>query len=110
MTKRYPRQFPVFFAGIALAGIFALSGQAQADDCQRRIARADHNLHEAIEHRGYQSEQAEHARHELREAREQCWNSEHRWWDADQKRWRTERDWDDDDHRDYGRHGDDDHR
>ena len=99
------------FACVALAGIFGLGGQAaRADDCQKRVSQADHRLHEAIEHRGYQSEEAEHARHELQEARERCWNENHHWWDADQKRWHTDRDWDDNDHRDYGHHGDDEHR
>lgn len=99
------------FAGAALMGCLGLCGQqVRADDCQRRVARADHRLHEAIEHRGYQSEEAEHARHELQEAREQCWNDNHRWWDADQKRWRTDRDWDENDHQNYGHHDDDDRR
>ena len=98
------------FACVALAGIFGLGGQAaRADDCQKRVSQADHRLHEAIEHRGYQSEEAEHARHELQEARERCWSENHRWWDSDKKRWHTERDWDDNDHRDYG-HQDDDRR
>jgi hypothetical protein len=102
----YSRFFSITFAGAALAGIFAFGGvqQARAEGCQERVARADHNLHEAIEHRGYDSRQAEHARHQLREARESCWNSDHRWWDPDGNRWHTDRDWDDNDHRDY--HGD----
>jgi hypothetical protein len=93
--------FSIGFAGIALAGLvaFVAAPQVRADDCQRRVARADHNLHEAIEHRGYQSERAEHARHELQQAREACWNTDHRWWDADSRSWHTERDWDDNDHR-----------
>lgn len=96
------------FAEAALLGIFALSGQVvHADDCQRRIERADHRLHEAIEHHGYRSDAADRARHELREQRERCWNADHRWWDADQRRWHSDRDWDDDDHRDYGHHDDD---
>jgi len=33
---------------------------------QKRVERADHSLHETIEHRGYQSEEAEHARHDFR--------------------------------------------
>lgn len=95
------------FAGMALAGIVGLCGQqVRADDCQRRVEQADHRLHEAIEHRGYQSDAAEHARHELREARERCWNGNHRWWDPDKKQWRDQRDWDDNDHQNYG-HDDD---
>jgi len=69
--------------------------------CHRRIARADHNLHEAIEHHGYRSPQATRARHNLAEAREHCWTSYHRWWDEDEHRWHTERDWRDEDHEHY---------
>lgn len=68
------------------------------DDCQKRINKADHNLHEAIERHGVRSEQAEHWRHELAEGRSYCWDHSHRWWDADANRWRTDRDWDDHDH------------
>jgi len=109
MTQRLDSWlFGRLFALIALAGMLGLSGQVvRADDCQRRVEQADHRLHEAIEHRGYQSEEAEHARHELREARERCWDENHRWWNADQRRWHSDRDWDDDDHRDYGHHDDD---
>lgn len=68
------------------------------EDCQKRIARADHKLHEAIEHHGPQSFQAEHWRHELAEARAYCWEHEHRWWDEDDRRWHTDRDWNEHDH------------
>jgi hypothetical protein len=89
-------------AAAALAGFLMFTGvpplRADNDDCQRRIVRADHRLHEAIEHHGYKSEQAERRRHELRETRERCWNAHHRWWDEDAHRWHTERDWDDHDH------------
>src|SRR5882757_3373288 len=61
-------------------------------------AKADHRLHEAIERHGYESRQADHWRHELREAREYCWQHSHRWWDVEGNRWHTERDWDDHDH------------
>ena len=69
-----------------------------SDDCQRRVAKADHNLHEAIEHHGWRSPQADHWRHELAEARNYCWDRGHRWWDADTNRWRTKHDWDDHEH------------
>ena len=72
--------------------------QADDNDCQRRISKADHRLHEAVEHHGPQSKQAEHARHDLREAREHCWNNGNRWWNEDDRKWHTERDWDDHDH------------
>jgi len=90
-------------AAVAMVGLmaFAATPRANADDydrCQRRIAKADHKLHEAAEHHGWNSRQADHARHELREARERCWNNNHRWWDEDGRRWHNDRDWDDHDH------------
>jgi hypothetical protein len=81
--------------------VFAGAPRAFAEDyyhCQRRIAKADHELHEAIEHHGSYSRQADHARHELHEARERCWRERHRWWDEDERRWHSDRDWDDHDH------------
>ena len=84
-----------------LAGGLALFGtppNAKADDCQERIIKADHKLHEAIEHHGYESKQAAHARHELREARTYCWERGQRWWDVEGSRWHKDRDWDDHDH------------
>lgn len=78
----------------ALIGLLAFAATPRAfahEDpyykCQRRIARADYKLHEAIERHGWYSRQANHARHELREARERCWNGYHRWWDEDGHRW-----------------------
>jgi hypothetical protein len=95
-------------ATAALVACIALIGAPQLragnDDCQRRIAHADHKLHEAVEHHGYQSKQAERARHELRDVRERCWNTNHRWWNEDEHRWHTERDWDDHDHDHDGDH------
>ena len=90
-------------AAVALTGFLALTGapRLRADDdnhCQRRVAKADHKLHEAAEHHGWNSRQAEHARYELRQAREHCWNGYHKWWDEDGRRWHTDRDWDDHDH------------
>jgi hypothetical protein len=89
-------------AGSALAGFLLFTGaprlRADDDDCQRRIAKADHRLHEAIEHHGRNSRQADNARRNLHEAREYCWGRGHRWWDEDEHRWRSERDWDDHDH------------
>ncbi len=86
----------------ALVGLLTLTGaphlRADHDDCHHRIAKADHKLHEAIEHHGYQSKQADRWRHELHEAREHCWSANHRWWDEDGHRWHTDRDWDDHDH------------
>jgi hypothetical protein len=90
-----------FFGMLAFAGAPRASAESY-DKCQRRIFKADHKLHEAIEHHGWESRQADYARHELREARERCWNERHRWWDEDGHRWHTDRDWDDHDH-DHGR-------
>jgi hypothetical protein len=91
----------VLLAAAALAGFLMFLGAPQLradDDCQRRIAKADHKLHEAIEHHGYRSEQAERRRKELHEVRERCWNAQRRWWDEHEHRWHTDRDWDDHDH------------
>ena len=87
-------------AAAALAGflMFSTAPRLAADDCQHRVARAEHRLHEAVEHHGYRSGQAEQRRHELRQAREYCWGRMHRWWDEHEHRWHTERDWDDRDH------------
>ena len=103
-TKLQSRIFgvgKVTLAGAALAGFLLFTGAPRLradDDCQRRIAKADHKLHEAIEHHGYQSGQAEKWRHILHEERERCWNTNHRWWDEHEHRWRTDHDWDDHDH------------
>lgn len=92
----------ITLATAALAGMFAITGTPRAmaddDDCQRRIYRADHKLHEAVEHHGWDSRQADHWRQELHEARERCWREHHRWWDEDGHRWHSDRDWDDHDH------------
>jgi len=92
----------MMLAGAALAGFLLFTGaprlRADNDACQKRISRADHRLHEAIEHHGRESKQAENARHELHEAREYCFTHFHRWWDEDGHRWHSDRDWDDHDH------------
>jgi len=88
-------------APLALGGAFmiAAAGPVRAeDDCQKRTGHADHKLHEAIEHHGYNSPQAQHWREELAAARSFCWEHSHRWWDEDGHRWRTDHDWDDHDH------------
>jgi hypothetical protein len=87
----------------AFAGVLLFTGapSVRADDegsCQQRIAKADHRLHEAAEHHGWQSKQAENARHQLHDAREYCWSRAHKWWDEDARRWHTDHDWDDRDH------------
>jgi hypothetical protein len=88
-------------AALAVAAFTVMAGVPKLhadDDCQRRIAHADHRLHEAIEHYGYQSREAAEARHELHEEREHCWKANNRWWDEDRRRWHDQRDWDDRDH------------
>src|SRR5258708_29404635 len=62
----------------ALSGLLFLAAPpgAQAagrDDCQRRIAKTEHELGEAIEEHGYNSRQANHWRHERREAYDRCY-------------------------------------
>ena len=92
----------ITLAGAALAGLLLFTSaprvRAGEDDCQKRISRADHRLHDAIEHHGRESKQPDKARHELSEARQYCWSRNHRWWDEDGHRWHSERDWDDHDH------------
>ena len=79
--------------------LFTGSTIASAENnCQKRVINADHKLHEAIQHHGPYSSQAQHWRNELAEARAYCWDHSHRWWDEDQHRWRTDHDWNDHDH------------
>jgi hypothetical protein len=87
---------------MALAAALLFSSTPRAagydDDCSRRTARAEHKLHEAIEHHGRHSRQADHWRYELREVRERCWRERHQWWDEHEHRWHNDHDWDDRDH------------
>ena len=97
----HPSRWKAAVAIVGLAGAMFLGGAQPLradDDCQRRTEQADHKLHEAIEHHGAQSKQADRWRHELQKARESCWSKAHRWWDEDAHRWHTDRDWDDHDH------------
>jgi len=87
----------VFLGMLAFAGAPRAAAESY-DACQHRIFKADHRLHEAVEHHGWQSRQADNARRELREARERCWRENHRWWDEDGHRWHSNHDWDDHDH------------
>jgi hypothetical protein len=81
------------------AGLLFLMPRATADDwCQRQTERTEHKLHEAIEHHGYNSWQANHWRRELHEVRERCWRERQQWWDEHGRRWHHDRDWDDRDH------------
>jgi hypothetical protein len=56
----------LFFTGAPAANA------ADRDDCAKRIRKAEHKLHEAIEHHGYYSKQADKARDKQREAYERC--------------------------------------
>jgi len=85
----------------ALTGSLLLAGATTVradDDCQKRVEKADHKLHEAAEHHGWDSPQAAKYREELNEARSYCWEHSHRWWSEDDHRWHTDRDWDEHDH------------
>lgn len=110
MRKR-PRSWYSRFtlAAAAFTGFVMLLGapQLRADNCQKRTERAAHHLRKAIDHHGPDSPQADHARHELHDARAYCWSHDHRWWDSDNNRWHNQQDWDDNDngHHDH----DDDH-
>ena len=80
--------------------LFAAAPRASAhgaDKCRRKISRAEWKLEEAVEHHGFYSRQAEHQRHELREAQDRCRYESSR-------RGRRYRDFDRD--RDRGRDGD----
>ena len=68
------------------------------DRCQRRVAHAEHELHEAIRRQGSHSMMANHERRELHNARERCWRERHQWWNEHERRWHKERDWDEHDH------------
>ncbi len=61
------------------------------DDCNRRIAKVQWQLHEAVEYHGYDSRQARHWRHELNEEYEK------------QGRLRRKYHYDRDDYRSYNR-------
>jgi hypothetical protein len=85
-----------------LAGFFVVTTAAPPlranEECQQRTAKIEHRLHEAIEHHGSNSPQADRWRHELHEQRERCWSGNHRWWDEHEHRWHQDRDWDEHDH------------
>jgi hypothetical protein len=77
----------------------AVAPRARADDwddCNRRIAHARWQLHEAIEDHGYDSRQARHWRHELHEEYERQEHLRHRYHDEQwrEREWRERRDYD----------------
>jgi hypothetical protein len=90
-------------AGAILTAVllFTAVPRLQAEDldrCQRRVAHAEHELHESIEKHGRNSKQAIHERRELHNARERCWRERHQWWDEHEHRWHNDRDWNEHDH------------
>lgn len=87
-------------ASLACALLFSCAPLATARDdngCRRRLQQADHKLHEAIEHHGFNSPQANRWRNRLHEERERCWREHRQWWDVHENRWHRDRDWDDHD-------------
>jgi hypothetical protein len=99
----YLGKLTLLAAALAALGMLSVAPALRAnpnkdEECQKRISKADHRLHEAIEHHGYRSNQAEAARHELAAERDRCWNTYHKWWDEDSRSWHTDRDWKDEDH------------
>jgi len=88
----------IFLTGVLLCTAVPRLQAETINRCQRRVVRADHELHEAIEKHGRNSRQANHERRELHAARERCWRERHEWWDEHEHRWRKERDWDEHDH------------
>src|SRR2546429_8203225 len=89
-------------AAAALVGLlgFAATPRAYADDnhCQKRISKADHKLHEAIEHHGGNSRQTDQARHEITGAGGSRWEFEQRWGEEEGHRRDNERRWDGHEH------------
>jgi hypothetical protein len=91
-------------ATLAMGGFLLLVGAPSAkaqgwDDCNRRVANANYQLHEAIEHYGYFSRAAKYWRHEQHEAYEQLERfqrqearerarREHEWREHERREWR----------------------
>src|SRR2546429_8356393 len=84
-------------AAAALVGLlgFAATPRAYADDnhCQKRISKADHKLHEAIEHHGGDSRPAGPAPPEIRGARGRRWDLKHPWGGVDGPPWHKDPHW-----------------
>jgi hypothetical protein len=89
-------------AAAGLTGFVMLCGapQLRADDCQKQTEKAVKDWHKAIQHEGTKSDAAKFAKHEVRNAQQARWDSEHRWWDPDQHRWHYDKDFDDINHQD----------
>jgi hypothetical protein len=72
-------------AAAALGGFLFFAGApgAQAhdrDDYRPAVRYDNYRLHEAIEHRGYYSRDANYWRHERHEAYEHCWRDRDGYW------------------------------
>lgn len=67
----------MFVGGLAM---FGAAPNARADECNRTIRYDDARLNEAIARHGYYSRQAEHWRHERREALARCWRDRDGYW------------------------------
>ena len=87
----------VILAVLLSAAVSRLQAE-DLDACQRRVAHAEHELHEAMEKHGRDSRQANHERRELNKAREHCWHERHQWWEEHARRWHKEHDWNEHDH------------
>jgi hypothetical protein len=84
-------------ATAALGGVLLFAGAPAAKandgrDGDRRVDRAEWNLHEAIERHGYYSRQADHWRHELREEQARRWRERREHHDYNGRRYYRERD------------------
>ena len=88
----------VVLAAVLLSAVVPRLQAEDLDECQRRVAHAEHDLHEAIERHGHHSKQANHERRELHNARVRCWRERHQWWNEHEHRWHKERDWNEHDH------------
>jgi hypothetical protein len=101
---------------LASTALFVASvPRARADDhekCEKRIAKAEARLDQAIRHHGKQSSQAESRRHELSQERQRCWDTHHGWRDGAAHKWHSDRDWDRDEQARDHKHDDhpDNHR
>lgn len=76
------------------AGVPQLRADEEHRECREHIEKAQAKFDRAVSRHGERSSQAEHARHELNEQRERCWNREHGYWGHD-GRWHDRRDWED---------------
>lgn len=97
-TTGFAKSWKMALLTAAVGGflLFGAAGRADAHDfdkCQRRIDKEEWKLQREINRHGFYSRQAEHQRHELREARERCWRDRERW-ECEHGRRDRDRDWD----------------